>query len=307
MSLALKELIRIGEKQLADAGVADAAIDAKELYCYMMGYDRVALMMHWQDILQDNQCEAYFELIAERASRVPLQHITGEQEFMGLSFKVSDKVLIPRQDTETMVEDAIELIEKGTIRGNAYAAGKPLRGTAEVLDLCCGSGAIGISIACSCEKSKVLCSDISAEAIAVARENAALNKCRNIKFAESDMFNAKVFQGTLGRKKFDLIISNPPYIASEVINGLEPEVREHEPMLALDGGSDGLDFYRIIAEESAEHLKNDGVLMLEIGYDQKEAVKSLLRESGKYEKIVGLTDLAGLDRIVAATKKSNKK
>lgn len=306
MSLALKELIRIGEKQLADAGIADAAIDAKELYCYMMGYDRVALMMHWQEVLQDNQCEAYFDLIAKRAERVPLQHITGEQEFMGLSFKVSDKVLIPRQDTETMVEDAIELLEKGTIRGNVYASGK-MPHAAEVLDLCCGSGAIGISIACKCEKTKVLCSDISEEAICVARENAERNKCRNVKFVQSDMFAAKAFQGTFGKKKFDLIISNPPYIESEVIEGLEPEVREHEPMLALDGGEDGLDFYRIIAGEAAEYLKNDGVLMLEIGYNQKEAVKELLRESGSYEKIVGLTDLAGLDRIVAATKKSKKK
>lgn len=307
MSLALKELIRIGEKQLADAGVADAAIDAKELYCYMMGYDRVALMMHWQEILQDNQCEAYFDLIAKRAERVPLQHITGEQEFMGLPFKVSDKVLIPRQDTETMVEDALELLEKGTLRGNAYADTKRRHSAAEILDLCCGSGAIGISLAIKYEKAKVTCSDISVEALEIAKENAAINKCKAVKFIESDMFESKAFQSAFGKKKFDLIISNPPYIETEIIAGLEPEVRDHEPMSALDGGSDGLKFYRIIAEQAAEHLAKNGVLMLEIGYNQKEAVKALLRESGMYEKIIGLTDLAGLDRIIVATVKSTKK
>lgn len=117
MSLPIKELISIGTKQLRDAGVADAEIDAKELYCFMQGIDRTALMLRWQEVMQDNQCEAYFDLIAQRASRVPLQHITGRQEFMGLPFEVNDKVLIPRQDTETMVEDALELMAKGTLRG----------------------------------------------------------------------------------------------------------------------------------------------------------------------------------------------
>lgn len=306
MSLALKELIRIGEKQLADAGVADAAIDARELYCYMMGYDRVALMMHWQEVLQDNQCEAYFELIEKRASRTPLQHITGEQEFMGLDFWVSDKVLIPRQDTETMVEDALELIEKGSLRGSAYAEGRH-RGGIDVLDLCCGSGAIGISIAAKCERAKVSCSDLSSEALEIARKNAERNKCRGIKFIESDMFESKAFHGAFGSKTFDLIISNPPYIESKVIEELEPEVREHEPMMALDGGEDGLSFYRIIAAQAAEHLAKDGVLMLEIGCNQRESVKQLLKDTEAYEKIIGLTDLAGRDRIVVATKKNKKK
>lgn len=307
MSLALKELIRIGEKQLADAGVADAAIDARELYCYMMGYDRVDLMMHWQEILQDNRCEAYFELIARRASRIPLQHITGEQEFMGLKFWVSDKVLIPRQDTETMVEDALELLTKGSLRGSAYAEGKLNHRGIEVLDLCCGSGAIGISIAAKCERARVSCSDLSGEALEIARKNAERNKCRGIKFIESDMFESKAFHGAFGNKKFDLIISNPPYIESKVIEELEPEVRNCEPRLALDGGEDGLHFYRIIAEQAAAHLAKNGILMTEIGYDQQAAVAKLLEETEAYEKIIGLKDLAGRDRIIVATKKNNKR
>lgn len=307
MSLSVKELIKIAERQLADAGVADAQIDAKELYCFLMGYDKTALMMHWQDVLQDNQCEAYFALIEKRAKRQPLQHITGEQAFMGFPFKVNEHVLIPRQDTETMVEDAIELLEKGTLRGGAYGRGKPLKGSADILDLCCGSGAIGISLAKTFGKAKVVCTDVSPQALETARENASYNACKNIKFAESDMFEAPFFNGRFGKKKFDLIISNPPYIESEVIEGLEPEVKDHEPRLALDGGTDGLNFYRKIAQEAAAYLKKDGVLMMEIGCEQKDAVKEILRQTGEYERIIGLTDLTGRDRIVAAIKKKEEK
>ena len=301
MSLPLKELISIGAKQLRDAGVADAEIDAKELYCFMQNMDRTALMLRWQEVLQDNQCEAYFDLIERRASRVPLQHITGRQEFMGLPFEVNDKVLIPRQDTETMVEDALELLDKGTLRRQEYTGGLG-KGT-DVLDLCCGSGAIGISIAKLAKGAHVTCSDLSKEALEVAERNARLNDCKSVKFTESDMFDA--FCGRLGKKKFNLIISNPPYIPPSVIEGLEPEVRDHEPMMALDGGEDGLDFYRIIAQQAPEHLKKGGVLMMEIGFDQKEAVKSLLQETGRFEKVVGLTDLTGKDRIIVAILSKN--
>lgn len=195
MSLPLKELIRIGENQLADAGVADAAIDAKLLYRFYDKLDSVGLIMHWQDILPDNQCEGYFELIERRAAGEPLQYITGSQEFMGLTFKVNPRVLIPRQDTETMVEDATELIRKGTLRNESYSAPQ---NTKDVLDLCCGSGAIGVSLAKMCGV-RVTCSDISESALAVAKENAMLNECKGIKFEKSDMFEA--FRGRLGKKK----------------------------------------------------------------------------------------------------------
>ena len=301
MSLSIKELINIGTKQLQDAGIADAEIDAKELYCFMQGIDRTALMLRWQEVMQDNQCEAYFDLIERRASRVPLQHITGRQEFMGLPFEVNEKVLIPRQDTETMGEDALELMEKGTLRGQEYTDG--LKKGGDVLDLCCGSGAIGISIAKLTKGAHVTCSDLSKEALEVAERNARLNGCRSVKFVESDMFAA--FCGRLGKKKFNLIISNPPYIPPSVIEGLEPEVRDHEPMVALDGGEDGLNFYRIIAEKAPEHLKKGGVLMLEIGFDQKEAVKELLQKTGRFENVVGLRDLTGKDRIICAILSKN--
>ena len=295
MSLPLKELISYGQTQLENAGVEDAARDARGLYCFLDKLDSVGLMMHWQDVLQDNQCEAYFELIDRRAAGEPFQYITGTQEFMGLTFAVDPSVLIPRQDTETMVEDAEEMIGKGTLRGEPYVKPGAIK---EILDLCCGSGAIGISLAKRGAGLKVSCSDLSKAAVATARRNAAANGCKSVRFEEGDLFAP--FNGKLGRKKFDLIISNPPYIASGVIPTLQREVREHEPLDALDGGEDGLDFYRRIAAEAAAHLRKNGVLMLEIGCDQGEAVMELLREAGDYGDIVCLRDLAGKERIVAA-------
>lgn len=295
MSLPLKEIIKIGENQLAASGVQDAAIDAKELYCYLMGIDRMRLMLRWQDILQDNQCEEYFQLIEKRAARIPLQHITGVQEFMGLEFKVNENVLIPRQDTETLVEDALEVMRKGTLRGEEL----PMKAKKSwaVLDLCCGSGAIGVSLAANETDAKVTCADVSDAALMVARENGSAH-AKSVKFVKSDMFDA--FKGRLGNKKFDMIISNPPYIKKEVIETLEPEVKDHEPMMALDGGEDGLDFYRIIAQHAEDFLKKEGMLMMEIGHDQMEEVKGLIEASGKYSYVTGLKDLAGRDRIVVA-------
>lgn len=296
MSLPLKELIRIGESQLLDAGIEDAAIDAKELYCFMMGIDRTRLMLRWQEVLQDNQCEAYFDLIARRASHVPLQHITGCQEFMGLPFKVNEKVLIPRQDTETMVEDALGLLEGKPLRNQLLTLKEKKNWT--VLDLGCGSGAIGLSIAKLHPGVKAILSDISPEALSVAEENAKSLGLKNVKLVKSDMFAA--FRGKLGNKKFDMILSNPPYIRRDVIATLQPEVKDHEPALALDGGEDGLDYYRIIAGQAADFLKKDGVLILEIGHDQMAAVTSLFASSDSYSFVTGLKDLAGRDRIVVA-------
>lgn len=303
MSLPLSDAIKIGVRRLSEAGVADCEIDARELYCFQAGINRTGLMMRWTDVLQDNQCEAYFQLIDRRAERVPLQHITGYQAFMGLDFKVNEHVLIPRQDTETMVEDALELIEKGSLRGNEYRVKvKGVKPIKEILDLCTGSGAIGISIGKLNPNIKVTLSDISDEALKIAGENTKKHNLKSIKIVKSDMFEA--LKGMTGKKKFDLIISNPPYIRPEIIETLEPEVKEHEPMLALDGGEDGLDFYRIIAKSAPEHLKKGGVLMMEIGYDQKNQVKEILADTGAFDKIIGLQDLTGKDRIIVAMLKT---
>ncbi len=301
MSLPLKELIRIGENQLKEAGIMDSARDAKDLYCFLDKLDAVGLMMHWQDILPDNTCEAYFELVERRAGGEPMQYITGVQEFMGLTFNVNPSVLIPRQDTETMVEDALEVLQKGTLRGEEFV-NKP--NFKDVLDLCTGSGAIGVSIAKLNGNVKVTCSDLSEKALETAKKNALSNGLKSVKFEQGDLFEP--FCGKLGKKKFDFIISNPPYIESFVIPTLQTEVKDHEPMMALDGGEDGLDFYRQIAQESPNHLKKGGVLMMEIGYNQGEAVCQLLEETEKFEKVTCLKDLAQKDRIVVGLLKSKK-
>ena len=301
MSLPLKELIKIGENQLREAGVMDSARDAKDLYCFIDKLDAVGLMMHWQDILADNTCEAYFELIERRAGGEPMQYITGVQEFMGLTFNVNPSVLIPRQDTETMVEDALELMSKGTLRGEVFVEKPNFK---DVLDLCTGSGAIGVSLAKLGNDLKVTCSDLSKDALATAKGNALANGLKSIKFEQGDLFAP--FRGKLGRKKFDFIISNPPYIESEVIPTLQTEVKDHEPMMALDGGEDGLDFNRQIAIEAPSHLKKGGVLMMEIGYNQGEAVSSLLEKTARFEKVVCLKDLAQKDRIVVGLLKKKK-
>ena len=301
MSLPLKELIKIGENQLREAGVMDSARDAKDLYCFIDKLDAVGLMMHWQDILADNTCEAYFELIERRAGGEPMQYITGVQEFMGLTFNVNPSVLIPRQDTETMVEDALELMSKGTLRGEVFVEKPNFK---DVLDLCTGSGAIGVSLAKLGNDLKVTCSDLSKDALATAKGNALANGLKSIKFEQGDLFTP--FRGKLGRKKFDFIISNPPYIESEVIPTLQTEVKDHEPMMALDGGEDGLDFYRQIAIEAPSHLKKGGVLMMEIGYNQGEAVSNLLEKTARFEKVVCLKDLAQKDRIVVGLLKKKK-
>ena len=301
MSLPLKELIRIGETQLREAGIMDSARDAKDLYCFLDKLDAVGLMMHWQDVLADNTCEAYFELVERRASGEPMQYITGVQEFMGLTFNVNPSVLIPRQDTETMVEDALEVLGKGTLRGETFVAKPNFK---DVLDLCTGSGAIGVSIAKLNNNVKVTCSDLSEKALETAKGNALANGLKSVKFEQGDLFEP--FRGKLGKKKFDFIISNPPYIESEVIPTLQTEVKDHEPMMALDGGNDGLDFYRQIAIQSPDHLKKGGVLMMEIGHNQGEAVCQLLEETERFEKVVCLKDLAHKDRIVTGVLKSKK-
>lgn len=301
MSLPLTELIKLGTEQLKVSGVSDYERDAKELFYFFDNTDAVGLMMRWTDVMQDRQIEAYLDLIARRASGEPLQYITGKTEFMGLPFKVDPRVLIPRQDTETLVEDVLSILNEGKLRGEDYPVEE---GQKDVLDLCTGSGAIGISVAKLAKNVKVTASDISKDALKLAEENARENGVK-VKFDFSNMFEK--YAGKISKKKFDLIVSNPPYIESEVIPTLQVEVKDHEPILALDGGEDGLKFYRVIAIESHKHLEKNGILAIEIGYNQGEAVSKLLEETEKFEAIRILKDLAGLDRIVVARKKNLKK
>lgn len=341
--MSLREALRYGEHFLERSGIADARTDAWLLLEYVTGMRQTEYLARQSEALPAEARERYRELLLSRGKHIPLQHLTGEQEFMGLSFRVDGHVLIPRQDTETLVEEALGCLRPGM----------------RVLDLCTGSGCIAVSLAklgpwegqgrsvpgpagdraetpepgqpgktagelepgpaadragtsepgqpgeAAGESGPVPAgelaavepgppvdaSDVSEEALAVARGNARRLGAR-VRFIRSDLFEAIT-------DRYDMIVSNPPYIRTAVIGELDEEVRLHEPRLALDGHADGLFFYRRIVEESGARLKPGGRLLLEIGYDQAEAVCGLLRQAG-FGEIRVVRDLAGHDRVVCA-------
>ena len=269
----------------------DPKIDAQELYCYLTGLDKVSLFLKAEEEVDPETEEKYMELIRRRAERIPLQHITGVQEFMGYTFKVNPHVLIPRQDTETLVTEAAKTIQSTPREKLSFFEKLKGRKEWDVLDLCCGSGAVGISLAKICSNVKVTATDISAEAVATAEANAEDLRVK-VRFLTGDMF-----EPVKGRK-FDMIVSNPPYIRTNMISILQEEVKDHEPLNALDGGRDGLDFYRTIVEKAADFLKPEGFLLVEIGHDQGEDLRKMLKDSGKYSPAVVIKDLPGRDRVV---------
>ena len=272
------ELWKWGEKRLADAGIREAELDSRYLLleAFQMDLAHFLLKEKEQVPTTDGRTREYSDAVLARASRVPLQYLTGNQEFMGLTFLVDERVLIPRQDTETLVELVLGENREKHIR---------------VLDLCTGSGCIAVSLAVLGGYEEVDAGDVSADALEVAGENGR-RLGGKVRFLESDLFSA------LDRERtYDVIVSNPPYIPTEVIDGLEPEVRDYEPRLALDGRADGLKFYRRLAAESPAFLKPGGRLYLEIGWDQGEAVEELLKENG-FEDVKVVRDDAGNCRVV---------
>lgn len=268
-----KETIDLGIRILELAGIEEAENDAWLLLSKECKMDRTAYYMHMKDEILPEQLNEYKGLIKKRAERVPLQYITGEQEFMGLTFHVNSNVLIPRQDTETLVEEAIKLVEPGM----------------SILDMCTGSGCIIISILKKCSGIQGTGSDISKQALNVAKENAKLNNVA-VDFERSDMFENL-------SDKYDMIVSNPPYIRSDVVPTLMPEVCEFEPLDALDGHEDGLYFYRKIIKECKSFLKEDGKILFEIGNDQGQAVSGMLTYAG-FRNVRVIKDLAHNDRVV---------
>ncbi|MBT9776902.1 peptide chain release factor N(5)-glutamine methyltransferase [Clostridium sp. MCC353] len=285
MDLTLQGLLDDAAEQLKNAGVPDAALDARLLLFFVFDLDMTRWLMERNRILVEHdreKAEEYRRLVGLRGMRIPLQHLTGSQEFMGLEFMVNRHVLIPRQDTETLVEQVLK--------------DHPDQNLA-LLDMCTGSGCIAVSLAVLGGYREVVAVDISADALAVAEHNARrlCKKEGQISFIRSDLFE-HLPEG----RQFDIIVSNPPYIPSEVIGGLEPEVRDHEPALALDGTEDGLYFYRKLAGECRKYLKPGGSIYFEIGWDQADDVGGLLADAG-FTRIVTVKDLPGLDRVVKAT------
>ena len=271
------KLYQIGKEQLQKAGITDAELDARLLLEFICHTDRNALYAHGDQEIEDEKMQDFLQLIEKRAVHIPLQHLTGEQNFMGLDFLVNEHVLIPRQDTEILVEEIM----------------RDLHDAIRILDMCTGSGCILLSLLHYSNDCSGVGVDVSEDALVVARQNADRLAEKQAVFIQSDLFE-KV-EGS-----FDLIVSNPPYIRSQEIAGLMPEVREHEPHLALDGKDDGLHFYREIIKGAMPHLKRGGQLFFEIGYDQGEAVQALLAANG-YTEIAVVKDYAGLDRVVYGT------
>lgn len=273
------------------ADVPDAELDARYLLMEAFGLNASEFLLRRMQAVKDgdeSQAKAaavYREMLAKRSRRIPLQYITGVQYFMGLEFLVDERVLIPRQDTE----DLVELV----LRENPQKEKR-------VLDMCTGSGCIAVSLAALGGYEQVTAVDVSDGAVCVARENAArLQVSDRVQIVKSSLYEEKT--AILGNdgKRYDVIVSNPPYIPTEMIKGLQPEVRDYEPALALDGTADGLYFYRELAMKSREFLAPGGTIYLEIGYDQGEAVSGLLRGAG-YTDVTVIKDTPGLDRIVKA-------
>lgn len=272
------DLIIEGTAILKEANIAEAALDARLLLEYICHTDRNTLYAHPDLQVSEYEEEAYRSLLAKRTDHIPLQHITGYQEFMGLNFKVTPDVLVPRQDTEFLVEEAMKYVQDGM----------------RVLDLCTGSGCILLSIMKYKNMITGIGVDISEKALSIARINAErLNVLPEPKFLQGDLYEPVQSYA----RKFDVIISNPPYIRPDVIKTLMPEVRDHEPLLALDGGEDGLDFYRKIISGARNHLTNYGYMLLEIGHDQGPDVIKLMVDSG-FSDVKCLIDYAGNPRVV---------
>lgn len=271
--MTLREAYEYGQIQLEKAGIEDASVDAWYLLEFVTGMSRAMYFLKMHESLSEQQEICYKEYIQTRSSHIPLQHITGVQEFMGLEFLVNEHVLVPRQDTEVLVESALEVLQPGM----------------KVLDMCTGSGCILLSLLNFREGLEGIGVDISQEALKVAVKN---QERLNMKatFLQSDLFDEVTGQ-------YDLIVSNPPYIRTAVIEELKEEVKFHDPFLALDGKEDGLYFYRKIVEKSPEYLKNGGKLYFEIGHDQGEDVKHLMEMAG-FSNVSVKKDLAGLDRVV---------
>ncbi len=278
------EVYQNGERQLAAAGISEAALDARLLLEFLTGHDRNTLLAHPDTPVDDASVERYNALIEKRAEHIPLQHLTGSCEFMGIDFEVSDKVLIPRQDSECLVEEAMRYVSDGS----------------DILDLCTGTGCLLLSLMHYKNNCRGVGVDISEDALSVAQRNAdkliagnGLNGGK-VSFAAGDLYDALSADA-----KFDVIISNPPYIRSDVIPTLMPEVADHEPLIALDGGQDGLAFYRRIAAGASAHLIKGGMIFFEIGYDQAEPVSAILADTG-FTNIKTVKDYCGNDRVISA-------
>lgn len=276
----IKELINYGKKLLKENKIEDNSIIAKTLAQYILQMDTMQIVINEEKEIKEQEKTRYYLALIQIIQGEPIQYITNKQEFMNLEFYVDENVLIPQPDTEILVQEVINIA-------------KQEKRNIQILDICTGSGAIGISLSKNLEDAHITMSDISKEALKIAKQNSQKNiKLNKVEFIQSNMFeNIK--------NKYDIIVSNPPYIKSDIIQTLPKNVQK-EPQIALDGGEDGLSFYKILANEAYNFLNSQGYLCIEIGFDQKEKVINILKYTGKYKEIYSKKDLCGNDRIVIA-------
>tara|TARA_B100000959_G_scaffold269571_1_gene315490 strand:+ start:871 stop:1746 length:876 start_codon:yes stop_codon:yes gene_type:complete len=260
--------------------------EAEYLLAHALKCDKKEVIVNHDRVFLDNEADLFKELIDRRLKREPSQHIIGEEEFWGLSFKVTKDVLIPRPETQLLVKESLKEAKNFSPEVN-------------VIDLCTGSGCIAVCMAVELPESKVYAIDLSDKALAVARENAKKHGVdKRITFLEGDLLNPLEPLGLKG--KIDLFLSNPPYVSKKMMEELQPEIELYEPMLAVFGGEDGFDYYRRIIPEAAEYLKPGGHLILEIGYGQEDGTVSLIEEATVYKEIEVKKDFAEIDRVVKA-------
>lgn len=274
----IKDALKNAKDILDNCNIKDSSRNARVLLAFVLNKEKEYLMIHENDEISDNVYDVYVKKIERLKNYEPIQYILENQEFMGFNFYVDKNVLIPQPDTENLVEEVINIVQNNNLK-------QP-----KILDLCTGSGAIAISLAKLVKNSIVYGSDISKEALKIAEDNSISNQA-NVLYMKSDMFKS-IFK----EFRFNIIVSNPPYIETETIKTLDKEV-QNEPHLALDGGEDGLKFYREIAKNAKCYLEKGGFLALEIGYNQKEAVEEILKTNG-YINIYSKKDLSGNDRVI---------
>lgn len=276
----IQEILQEANKKLIEYKIEDASTIARVLMQYVLQLDRTELIINQTQEIDEKKRQEYRETIQRIIEGTPLQYITNRQEFYGIDFYVDENVLIPQPDTETLVEEVLAIAKKEK--------------STKILDICTGSGAIGIALASNLQNVSITMTDISEKALEIAQKNAIKNQViEKVELIQSNLFEK--IEAT-----FSIIVSNPPYIETEVIPTLSKQV-QNEPMLALDGGEDGLYFYRKLIKEAPKYLKQGGYLCMEIGYNQKEEVFKLLQENGNYQHICSKKDLSGNDRIIVST------
>ncbi len=280
--MVIKQLLQYGAKMLSDNGTHTPKLDASLLLCHVLKKDRSYLIINHMQKVEENDEKEFLSLLQKRADGMPIAYILGKKEFMSLEFEVNENVLIPRADTETLCEYIIENNDKKSPK---------------IADICCGSGAIGVSLAVYIKDSRVTLADISEGALEMAQKNAkkhgVYERCL---FEKIDILSENL------NEKYDIIVSNPPYIESKVIDTLERDVKDFEPRLALDGGEDGFVFYTHLAKVCYDVLKKDGVIAFEVGHTQAEAVAKMLSDNG-FCDVKSICDLANIKRVVCARKR----